>query len=208
MQAGGAIAFCACAATAAAGFAAPAANDLASPCLVPAFDIEDTTTRLSDEGWAQVPAGDLEAAVIEQLIWPQTVHYFTSDTGGESLNSVLELQRKTVRGFVRKKDIPQSKTRIMTRQVAGGLEMVLVSWRQVIPQTIQIDCRFAVSAATLSGSTQADFESQPQTDLSDGETIRLVDTVLLNQSSLSIKSSAPVTVSATIESKLSFPSKE
>jgi len=209
MQAGSALAtLCACAATAGLAVATPAVNASVNACLVPAYDMEDVTAVLSDEGWAPIPTGEPAAVVIEQLIWPQTVYYFTSDTGGQALNSVLDLQRKTVRGFVRKKDIPQSKTRILTRQVAGELETVVVSWRQAVPRTIQISCRFAVSAATLPGSTQAEFEPQPQTDLSDGAITRLVDTVLLNQSGLSLQSGTPVTVSATIETFLSFPSKE
>lgn len=209
MQAGGAIAaLCAYAVSAASGFAAPAVDTLVNACLMPAYDMEDVTARLSDESWAPIPAGEPETAVIEQLIWPQTVYYFTSDTGGETLNSVLDLQRKTVRGFVRKKDLPQSKTKILTRDVSGNQETVLVSWRQSVPETIQIDCRFAVSAATLPGATQTEFEPQPRIDLSDGPITRIVDTVLLNQSSLGQKTGAAVTVSATIDTTLSFPSKE
>lgn len=195
-------------ATAAPVLATPYLNASVNACLQPSGDVETIVSALASAGWSPIPAGEPASDVIEQLIWPQTVAYFTTDTGGEALTAVLDLQRKTVRGFARKKDIPQSKTRILTRIAGDQLETVLVSWRQPAPRQTETTCRFAFSTATVAGNPAAAFDPQPQINLSEGAVQRSIAVVLLDQSGLAATSGAPVTVSATIETTLSFPSKE
>ena len=169
-----------------------------------AAPIDGTVAALNQQGW-RVVEGELTPEVIELLIWPQVAFYATGDTGGEQLKSIAELQRKTVAGFAKKRDIPQSKTRILTRQIGGDTEAALVFWLQPDPATTNIICRFALSPHSLIGHTAGDF-GQPT--VAETTPTQRVSITPMNPGSLSAKIGAPVTVSGTLETQFSFQSQE
>lgn len=169
-----------------------------------AAPIDGTVAALNQQGWGVVE-GDLSPEVIELLIWPQVAFYATGDTGGEHLRSIVELQRKTVAGFAKKKDIPQSKTRILTRQLGGDLEAALVFWLRPDPSTSNIICRFALSPQSMTGQANGDF-GPPQ--VVETTPTRSVAFTPMNPGSLAAKIGAPVAVSGTLETHISFPSQE
>lgn len=172
-------------------------------CHTPA-PIEGTVTALNQQGW-RVVEGDMTPEVIELLIWPQVAFYATGDTGGEQIKSIADLQRKTVAGFAKKKDIPQSKTRILTRQIGGDVEAALVFWLQPDPATTNIICRFALSGHSMIGHTAGDFGTPLPVEASPTQRYTITP---MNAGSIADKIGAPVTVSGTIETQFSFPSQE
>lgn len=178
-------------------------SDSIVACRSPA-PIEGTVAALADAGWAPVD-GPLSPEITELLIWPQVAVYATGDTGGEELRSIVTLQRKTVAGFARKADIPQSKTRILTRPVGGAREAVLVFWLQPDPATVNIICRFALSSRSLSGYSGADFGVPTVAPTAPSQQFTVTP---MNAASLSQKIGAPVTVSGIVETQFSFPSQE
>lgn len=166
--------------------------------------IEATVSALANQGWV-LSEGDLSPETIELLIWPQVAFYATGDTGGEQIKTIVDLQRKTVAGFAKKKDIPQSKTRILTRQIGMNTEAALVFWLQPDPATTNIICRFALSPHSLIGQTPGYF-GEPQV-VESTPTQRYTITPM-NAGSLSAKIGASVTVSGTLETQFSFPSED
>ncbi|EPX81593.1 hypothetical protein [Litoreibacter arenae] len=174
-------------------------------CHQPTANVDDTVTSLAQQGWALVPQGDLSPETIELLIWPQVAFYATGDTGGEQIKAIVDLQRKTVAGFAKKKDIPQSKTRILTRQIGSDTEAALVFWLQPDPAQTNIICRFALSSASLSGQPTEDFAAPRVVETSPTQRFAITP---MNAASLATKIGAPVTVSGTLETQTSFPSQE
>lgn len=173
-------------------------------CHLPNANVDDTVTALAQQGWILVPEGDLAPEVIELLIWPQVAFYATGDTGGEQIKSIVDLQRKTVAGFARKKDIPQSQTRILHRQIGANHEAALVFWLQPDPSTTNIICRFALSSTSLIGHTAGDFAVPQVFDSSDATATRSFAATTMNAASLSAKIGAPVTVSGIIQTQTNF----
>jgi len=169
-------------------------------CHTPA-PIDGTVAALNQQGW-RVVDGELDPEVIERLIWPQVAFYATGDTGGEQLKSIADLQRKNVAGFAKKKDIPQSKTRILTRQIGGDLEAALVFWLQPDPSTSNIICRFALSPHSLIGHTAGGFGQPTVAETSPNQKFTITP---MNPGTLAAQIGAPVTVSGTLETFFSFP---
>ncbi|WP_298260565.1 hypothetical protein [uncultured Litoreibacter sp.] len=172
-------------------------------CHLPHANVSDTVDVLAQQGWVLVPEGDLSSDTIELLIWPQVAFYANGDTGGEQLKAIVDLQRKTVAGFAKKKDIPQSKTRILTRQIGADAEAVLVQWLQPTPSTVNIICRFALSSASVTGQGSKDFGSPVTTKAEKGG---IWTTTVLNADSLAAKINAPVTVSGIVQTQANFAS--
>jgi hypothetical protein len=172
-------------------------------CHQPNANVDDTVGALVGQGWVQVPQGDLSPETIELLVWPQVAFYGTGDTGGETVKTIVDLQRKTVAGFARKKDIPQSKTRILTRQIGADAEAALVFWLQPDPSTTNIICRFALSSASLIGDTATDFATPQMVDASPTQSFSIIG---MNTASLAAKIASPVTVSGVVETQTTFAS--
>ncbi|PTX57176.1 hypothetical protein C8N43_1842 [Litoreibacter ponti] len=172
-------------------------------CHTPA-PIEETVAALGQEGWIAVD-GPLGPEIIELLIWPQVAFYATGDTGGAQIRAIVDLQRKTVAGFARKADIPQSKTRILTRQIGADREAVLVFWLQPDPATTNIICRFALSPHSMIAHTAGDFGPPSVAQTTPTQRFSITP---MNAASLAAKIDAPVTVSGTLETQFSFPSQE
>ena len=171
-------------------------------CHQPNANVDDTVNALAQQGWLRVE-GELSPDIIELLIWPQVAFYATGDTGGEQIKAIVDLQRKTVAGFARKKDIPQSKTRILTRQIGADTEAALVFWLQPDPAQTNIICRFALSSASLVGHTATDFATPEVIEISPTQRFAITP---MNAASLAAKISASVTVSGTLETQTSFAS--
>lgn len=119
--------------------------DLVRPCLVPKEDIEAHTELVVAKGWT--PVVSTTDGVIEDLAWIHSVFYLSSDTGGEPLDSILELQRNAARGFLNKKDIPQSKSRFFQKETASGTDTFMIAWRAPKEGMVELDCRISLRSA-------------------------------------------------------------
>lgn len=177
-------------------------------CHTPNGQIDDTVTALAQDGWTQLPAGEMPADIADLLIWPQIVFYTTGDTGGADLTSLADIQRKSVAGFARKKDIPQSKTRILIRDKSGQTEAALVLWQQPVPHQTIVICRLALSAGTVPAHAQAPFGLPQVTDTSDATTKRTATLTPMNPDALSAQIGSPVTTTATLQTQITFPTQE
>ncbi|MEP3346581.1 MAG: hypothetical protein ABJN34_16130 [Litoreibacter sp.] len=175
-------------------------------CHLPHANVDDTVEALAQQGWMQAPESNLVPEVIEQLIWPQVAFYANGDTGGEQIKSIVDLQRKTVAGFARKKDIPQSKTRILTRQIGADAEAALVFWLQPDPDATNIICRFALSSTTLIGHAAGGFAEPQVVDQSDATATKSFSITAMNAGFLSEQIDAPVTVSGIVQTQTTFAS--
>ncbi|GFE63253.1 hypothetical protein [Litoreibacter roseus] len=182
-------------------------------CHTKAAAVEDAVAALSGEGWAVVDERPLPEIVAEQLVWPQLVFYFTGDTGGETLQAILDLQRKTVAGFARKVDIDQSKTRILTRTTEDQPETLLLAWQAPTPNMRLITCRASLSeATTLSALAAITLPAGPQPDflpLPAGNPLTAAPgadatLTLLNTETLSEKLDTPVTANSVLVTSNSF----
>ncbi len=153
-----AMTFVAVAMTSTAALGAGQPLDFAQTCLRYEADIETIADTLSRDGWKQ----DVDAdAVITGLIWIGVTDYFTTDTGGETLETILALKAKTAAALVRKKDIPQSKGRFLMR----GEDVLYVMWRQPAISITEIECHAALSADTVRDmSLDLDLASRPAFD--------------------------------------------
>ncbi|SFR40675.1 hypothetical protein [Litoreibacter janthinus] len=179
-------------------------SDSIEACHLPHAEVDATVDALAAQGWVPVPQGDLAPEIIELLIWPQVAFYATGDTGGEQIKAIVELQRKTVAGFAKKKDIPQSKTRILTRQIGTDVEAALVFWLQPDPAQTNIICRFALSSTSLIGHTAGGFAAPQVVDQSDATATKSFSVTVMNAGHLANQIAAPVNVSGVVETQTSF----
>ncbi|WGH80091.1 hypothetical protein [Jannaschia ovalis] len=181
------------AATALAGaLALPARADAPEACLSPADDIGALVAALEAEGWTALPQGDLPPEAADRLAWPFVAAYVLSDSGGQTIAQLYELQRRTVEGLTRRRDVPGSAIRLLTR--SDGAMMVTV---RDVAGGVELRCRVA-----LDGGARA-----PVTFLAEiprrGEGIEIV-TTRLNPEKLSGVIDAPVTVAEIVETRLTY----
>lgn len=179
----------------------------ANRCLLPATDIDGVVTRLQADAWTVTsPVPD---ASVEMLVWPLIAGYFASDSGGETLQTIHELQQKTMRAYTQKQDIPASKSRVLTRDT----DAVHVLWRKTMTGGTEIECRFAVDAprmqdirthAGLPSETGEDLKALPQINSSEAHSQRYVQITLLNRAALAQKIGQSVIADATINTYQSF----
>lgn len=172
-------------------------------CHTPAR-IDGTIAALAQQGWIVVEGG-LSPEIVELLIWPQVAFYATSDTGGEQVKAIADLQRTTVAGFADKPDLPQSKIRILTRQIGADVEAALMFWLQPDPATTSIICRFALSPHSLIGHTAGYFGAPQVVEAGPAQKFAIIP---MNAASLAATIGMPVTVSGTLETQTVFPSQE
>ena len=108
-----------------------------------AADIDRAVGELQALGWSlSERASD---AMIEDLAWINAAVYFAGDTGGETLERVMELQRKAAANLVRREDIPNSKHRFLTRDG----ETLVLYWRGFDPVRDVLECRAALDPQTM-----------------------------------------------------------
>ncbi|MEO9824654.1 MAG: hypothetical protein ABJF50_09605 [Paracoccaceae bacterium] len=143
-----------------------------STCLQAEDDIDTIATTLIDQGWEQV--GKTSETAVSDLSWVLSSYYFNSDSGGESVTSILELQTKTAAAMLKKKDIPQSKSRIFVRDTDDAPETLRVTWQQPIETLTEYGCQAALSASsttTLRGDASDDlpaFFAMPLQNIGNG----------------------------------------
>lgn len=124
---------------------AHAANELRllDVCLRADHDISIMSDRLSEFGW--VETSEKTDTLTNGLKWIGTTQYFTTDSGGELLETILDLKERTAAGLLRKKDIPQSKNRFLVRED----EVLHVMWRKPTPAFTEVECHAALSPTTV-----------------------------------------------------------
>ena len=163
-------------------------------------EVDSTVAALESTGWQRAPR-PLPEATAEQLIWPQALFYITGDSGGEALKSIVELQRRTVTGLAAKKDIPTSKTRILSRQLGDKTESVLLLWQIPSPGLISVICRFALSSASLSDPQGALATPYPKMDQAPNQTLNITS---LNSAKIAAAIAGPMSVSGVVQTQHRF----
>lgn len=111
-------------------------------CTAAEGDIEMIEKTLLEQGWLLIDGPSDSAAA--NLSWVLASYYFNGDSGGESLTSILELQAKTAQALLKKKDIPQSKSRIFER---GG-ETLRLTVQHPTETLTEYGCQAALSATS------------------------------------------------------------
>lgn len=197
-----------------AAFASQAFAFQADPCLSPAQDISVLETSFAAQGWQAVDGPN--DPVIDALAWIGMPQYFAGDSGGQSKAYVLDLKRKTAEGYFRKKDLPNSKTRILNRTTEAGTEVLLVSWLRTSLDHINITCDFAVSPDTAAEIRakqpppvyKSGFSRLPTvTDTSLGRA-SAVQIVFLDRTALEKQLNTQVPASAIVSTSLSYNAKD
>lgn len=183
-----------------------------SACFNPTASIDDITASLGQEGWQ--PADREASFVADHLTWMGMPQYFAGDSGGQTLSSVLEMKRMSATGILRKKDLPNAKTRILSRQQNDQTEVAKIAVVALTNQHASVHCTFSLAAASVTewsdtalSDTQL-FARLPSTapDLTDAQASK--DIVALNRSALTADLGTPVPSDAIIETYLSFLTKE
>ncbi|NNL18665.1 MAG: hypothetical protein HKP37_08000 [Boseongicola sp.] len=129
--------------------------EFAQTCLQPADEIDSIADKLEDAGWNRSFDAD---AVVTGLTWIGITDYFTTDTGGETLEAIMALKAKTASALLRKKDIPQSKGRFLAR----GDDILYIMWRQPKATVTEIECHAALSVETMRETfAQLDLATRP-----------------------------------------------
>lgn len=118
-----------------AALATPAA---AQPCAEAAF--EDALAALQSDGWEV--AETLTDPQREALAWTRAITYVQGDTGGRSPEDILELQRQTAPGLLRRVDTDTTRSRVLTR----GDEAMTLTETVTAPNRVERRCRLATQA--------------------------------------------------------------
>ena len=134
---------CMCTALAAPSLAAQQLID-AEDCFKDAPQIETITNAMTDRGWQQADLASLDERTVEHIAWTRMRLYLGGDQGGESVENLLDIQRKTARGLHRKLDLDTSKTRVMTRVQNGLQETALILWLAPVVGVTSVTCQFTL----------------------------------------------------------------
>jgi hypothetical protein len=109
-----------------------------------AVDIDRAVRDLRSDGWTLIERA--RADIIEDIAWINSTVYFAGDTGGETLENVMNMQRKSAANLIDRADIAKSKHRFLSR----GDETMVVYWRGFNPRREVLECRAALDSATMS----------------------------------------------------------
>ena len=169
------------------------AQEAPAGCLTPAADLDAALRPLTEAGWTALPDGTLPGEVAGRLVWLYVADYTTGDSGGETLATILALQERTVKALAVKRDIPGSKTRILT----SGEDAMILMWRAPAPATVELDCRVALSG----GAAGPGFRVEPARRVPHGH----VYTTHVDAEALSAQTGLPVP-GTLIDTALSYPS--
>lgn len=118
------------------------ADSAVTACLTPAAGIEQVTDALEASGWAVQNLKTLDAKTLDHLAWMRVVQFLKTGDGGESLQTIFDIQRKAVTGLGRKVDLSTSKTRVMSND--GNT--AFISWRISPMGPYELDCAFTGTA--------------------------------------------------------------
>ena len=184
------------------------------PCLSPAQDISVLEDSFAAQGWAVVDAPN--DPVIDGLAWIGMPQYFAGDSGGRSKAYVLDLKRMTAAGYFRKKDLPNSKTRILNRETDTGPEVLLVSWLRTSLDHINITCDFAVSPDTAAEIRakqpppvyKSGFSRLPTVTETSINRSSAVQIVFLDRAALEKQLNTQVPAAAIVSTSLSYNAKD
>ncbi|WP_069299769.1 hypothetical protein [Neptunicoccus sediminis] len=183
-------------------------------CITPTSDLTDVEARLSAEGWSRVTRPS--TPVIESLAWIGMPQFFAGDSGGQTQSYVLDLKRKAAQGYFRKKDLPNAKTRILTRKVGRESELLLLSWLRTSLMEIHVTCDFALSEATTAPlrnqhaplAYSKGFARVPTLRATDFGNTRTIQLVFMDKKTLKSGLRTNVPASAIISTSLSYPAKD
>jgi hypothetical protein len=164
--------------------AAPAAAQTApEACLADERDFDALLASLEGEGWAPLePGAALPEDAVERIALARTIFYASTDRGGSTLPEIMDLQRRTVPGLVRRVDTDLAKQRVLTR----GDAAMTFNWG--LPQQGRLDiveviCRIATpdgvpASGTDEGFGTSTFETLAEEPLRRSMTIALEPALL------------------------------
>ena len=152
-------------------------------------ELDALEAALIGTGWSG--GSDARDTLIDGLGWIGASQYFVGDSGGERVETVLELKTKSAGGLLRKVDIPQSKNRYMVRGSGGGREVLHVMWRQPVQTVTEVECRAALLPVSLT-EIRAQIGAQDLPAFAPMKTVK-VDDGTLNITLLNSDALAPLT---------------
>ncbi|MEL7212709.1 MAG: hypothetical protein AAGK92_08615 [Pseudomonadota bacterium] len=143
------------------------AMDAPEACLADERDFEALISSLEAEGWTAIAPGEaIPEKAVESIALARTVFYATTDRGGETLEEIMNLQRRTVPGFARRADTDLAKVRVLTR----GDDAMTMHW--MLPQAgrwgiVEVICRISSSEGTPATGTEEGFTDANMETLAD-----------------------------------------
>ena len=123
--------------------ATPASADIRSACAeAPSFD--EALAELRMDGWeAQDRDSAFSVDQTDALAWTLVIPDLTGDSGGESPEALLDLQRASVPGLLLRRDTDTTKSRVLLQ---GDHALTIVQTR-LLPGRVQRACRVAMADA-------------------------------------------------------------
>ena len=184
-------------------------------CTDIAQNIDIITSKLALDNWTVLEPNQFTEQMISSLSWVYMARYFFGNAPSARLKSQLELQIKTINGLLKKKNIRQSQTRFMKRDIYGQEEVLLVSFLKSTAPKTSIQCRFVAAINSVDAIILEVYGQTPSTQWPD---FRLLDTplpsapnriqtlniALLNTKQLAQKTGKPLNIAATFETYSSF----
>ena len=131
-------------------FTAPASADPSLACAPVRLDA--ALAALDTAGWTRAtdPA-TLTDAQVEALAWTLLTPYLT-DSGGEEMATLLDLQRAAVPGLMRKVDTETTRARVLL----AGDEVLTITETRTLPDRVERVCRVAGALSVPEGTTLLD----------------------------------------------------
>ncbi|MEM9796154.1 MAG: hypothetical protein AAF919_06675 [Pseudomonadota bacterium] len=126
-------------------------------CLADERDFDALLASLESEGWSALePGAPLPDDAVERIALARTIFYASTDRGGETLDAIMDLQRRTVPGLARRVDTDLAKQRVLTR----GNATMTFNWG--LPQQGRLDiveviCRIATPEGDAATGTDEGF---------------------------------------------------
>ncbi len=189
-------------------------------CAEKADDINDIVSKLTVIGWKSIPKDEISDQTVRDLSWIYMGQNLLGEPSLAQITQQADLQKRTVRGFARKKDIPSAKTRILIKDVQKTSEAMIVNWVHIYPHVAWVECNLALKVSTppewsdqianylkVSPSEFPTFFSSP-INFNEGSVKTQMTVYSINTQKLRNNSIPNATVSSAVKMSSTFPYNE
>ncbi len=189
-------------------------------CAEKANNINDIVDKLIINGWQAIPNDEISDQTVNNLSWIYMGIHLQGDPSLAQITQQAHLQQRTVRGIIRKKDIPSAKTRFFVKDTQKSPEAMIVNWVHTYPHVAWVECNLSLNSSTppawadnvanylqINPSELPVFFGTPSY-FNEGNVKTQVYINLINTQKLRNQSVPNATVSSTVKMSSTFPYKE
>ncbi len=120
-------------------------DDSLTICLNNAPSFAPLEAELDSAGWIPLKPASTTDQDVEKIAWFYALNHLGAVSSDATLQSTLGLQRKTVRGVLKKQDLAKFRARILKRPVGPAEDYLVLNWQNPYRNVIRLTCSFLIA---------------------------------------------------------------